>query len=280
MIRLIPGAAAGLVLTFSAALAQSPAIGTAGKSAAGAARAPAETRVTPKPVAPAAASAAASEGGIRVLLIAMRETTLSSPVAARISRFDVSLGRAFAAGQTLITFECDEPVARVNMAKAELAGAVETHEAKVRMQGLDQASDVEVALAASAVAKARAQIALYAAQVRQCSLNAPWAGRVSKLHVARHMSVTPGQPLLDLVMDGPLRLKLNVPSSALSKIKTGQTFEVNIDETGKTYLARIAAINSRIDAVSQTIEVEAAMVAQYASLLPGMSGTAKIAGVP
>jgi membrane fusion protein, multidrug efflux system len=146
------------------------------------------------------------------------------------------------------------------------------------MQGLDQASGVEVALAASAVAKARAQIALHASQVKQCSINAPWAGRVSKLHVARHMSVTPGQSLVDLVMDGPLRLKLNVPSSAIAKIKTGQVFEVNIDETGKSYRAQIAAINSRIDAVSQTIEVEATMVRQYPELLPGMSGTAKIGG--
>lgn len=269
------GVAAILLVSAGAVFAQSAATAVSRKPASEPARA-----AQPGSGATPAAAATSSEPGIRVLLIALRETTLSSPVAGKISRFDVSLGRAFAAGQTLITFDCDEPVARVNMAKAELAGAVETHEAKIRMQGLDQASDVEVALAASAVAKARAQIALYAAQVRQCSINAPWAGRVSKLHVARHMSVTPGQALVDLVMDGPLRLKLNVPSSAIAKIKTGQAFDVNIDETGKTYQANIAAINSRIDAVSQTIEVEATMARQYPGLLPGMSGTARIGGLP
>lgn len=277
MKRILTGAVTALLLSFMATTAPPVAAATAEKADSGSARSSAESRSGAKP---APAVAAAPEGGIRVLLIALRETTLSSTMAAKINRFDVSLGRAFGAGQTLIAFDCDEPVARVNMAKAELAGAVETHEAKIRMQGLDQASEVEVALAASAVAKARAQIALYTAQVKQCAVNAPWAGRVSKLHVARHMSVTPGQALVDLVMDGPLRLKLNVPSSALSKIKTGQTFEVHIDETGKSYQARIAAINSRIDAVSQTIEVEATMVAQFAGLLPGMSGTAKLAGVP
>jgi RND family efflux transporter MFP subunit len=275
MSRLMSGVVAGLFgLTATVAFAQPAATPATQKPAPAAGAKP----VTAPPAMTTGSTV--SDAGIRVLLIALRETTLSSPVAAKISLFDVSLGRAFAAGQTLITFECDEPIARVNMAKAELAGAVETHEAKVRMQGLDQASGVEVALAASAVAKARAQIALYASQVRQCSVSAPWAGRVSKLHVARHMSVTPGQALVDLVMDGPLRLKLNVPSSALSKIKTGQTFEVKIDETGKSYQARIAAINSRIDAVSQTIEVEATMVAQYPGLLPGMSGIAKVGGVP
>ena len=54
-------------------------------------------------------------------------------------------------------------------------------------------------LAASAVEKARAQTMLYQVQVKQCTVNAPWGGRVSKVHVRPHMGVTPGQPLVDLV---------------------------------------------------------------------------------
>lgn len=214
---------------------------------------------------------------IRVLLTPERETTLSSPVAARIKQLNVSLGAAFSAGQMLASFDCDEPLARMNMAKAELGGAVETHEAKLRMQGLEQASDVEVALAASAVDKARAQEMLYQAQIKQCSVTAPWAGRVSKVHVRNYMGVTPGQPLVDLVKSGPLKLRLNVPSRVLASVKVGQMFEVSIDETGKAYQARVAAINSSVDPVSQTIELEANMTKMYSDLLPGMSGTANLA---
>ena len=213
---------------------------------------------------------------IRVLLVPEQETTLSSPVAARIKVLHVSLGSAFSAGQTLIGFDCEEQVARLNMAKAELAAAVETHEAKVRMQGLNQASDVEVALAASAVEKARAQTMLYQVQVKQCSVTAPWGGRVSKVHIRTHMSVTPGQPLVDLVKYGPLKLRLNVPSRALAQMKMGQLFNVTIEETGKTYQARVVVINSRVDSVSQTIELEANMTKVYPELLAGMSGTANL----
>jgi RND family efflux transporter MFP subunit len=216
---------------------------------------------------------------VRVLLIPEQETTLSSTVAARIKALHVSLGSSFAAGQALIHFDCEEQMARLNMAKAELAGAVETHEAKVRMQGLNQASDVEVALAASAVEKARAQTMLYQVQVKECSVKAPWAGRVSKVHVRTHMGVTPGQPMVDLVKNGPLKLKLNVPSRALGHIKMGQLFNITIDETGKTYQARVAVINSRVDPVSQTIEVEASMTRIYPELLAGMSGIANLANL-
>jgi membrane fusion protein, multidrug efflux system len=211
---------------------------------------------------------------VRVLLIADRETTISSPVTARIKTLRVSMGMPFASGQTLVSFDCEESVARLGIAKAELAGAVETHEAKLRMQGLEQASDVEVALAASAAAKARAQVALQNAQVGQCSIKAPWAGRVAKVHVRAHMSVTPGLPMVDLVKTGPLRLKLNAPSRMISKVKVGALFDIAIDETGKSYPARVLAVNSRIDPVSQTIEIESAIAKNYEELLPGMSGVA------
>lgn len=214
---------------------------------------------------------------VRVLLTPGGETTLASPVAAKIQSLNATLGARFASGQTLVSFDCSEQTARLDMAKAELDGAVEQHEAKIRMKGLEQASDVEVALAASAVAKFRAQIALSKAQVQQCTVVAPWAGRVAKLHIKNHMSVTPGQAMLDLVMSAPLKLKLNVPSRRMAQLTVGSQFNVTIDETGKTYKARISAVNSRVDTVSQTIEMEAAFVGAHADLLAGMSGTADFA---
>jgi membrane fusion protein, multidrug efflux system len=229
-----------------------------------------------KPADATAPATASATDSVRVLLVADRETTLSSPVTARIKMLFVSIGVQFGAGQTLVSFDCEEPVARLGMANADLAGAVESHEAKVRMQGLEQASDVEVALAASAAAKARGQVELQQAQVAQCTLKAPWAGRVAKVHVRTHMSVTPGQPMVDLVKSGPLRLKLNAPSRMVGKVKPGSLFDVVIDETGKTYQARVLAVNSRVDPVSQTVEIEASIVRNFSELLPGMSGVASL----
>ena len=215
---------------------------------------------------------------VRVLLIPDKETTVSrsgsSLAAAMINKLNVSLGSRFKTGNTLVTFNCIEPRARLAMAKAELSGAVETHTAKLRMQGLEQASDVEVALAASDVAKARATVKLSELQIRYCSIKAPWNGRVAKVHVRNHMTVTPGQPMLDLVKSGPLRLKVNVPSRLLSRLKVNSKLEVKIDETGKTYQASVAAINSRVDSVSQTVEIEGLMTQEFPELLAGMSGTA------
>jgi membrane fusion protein, multidrug efflux system len=211
---------------------------------------------------------------VRVLLIPERETTIASTMAARIITFNGTLGQSFRAGDTLVAFDCEEAQARVEMSKAELSGAIEQHEAKVKMQGLEQASDVEVALAASASNKAKAQLNLNQAQVGQCKIYAPWAGRVAKANVKNHMTVTPGQPLMELVNSGPLKLKMNLPSSMLARTKVGTKFNITIDETAQTYPATVSALNSRVDPVSQTVEIEAKMLKSYKELLAGMSGVA------
>lgn len=221
-------------------------------------------------------SAAVDANNVRVLLAPERETTLSSTIAGRIVSLNGSLGKSFKAGEILVTFDCEEANARVEMSKAELSGAIEQHEAKVRMQGLDQASDVEVAVAASAANKAKAQLGLHKTQVSQCNVYAPWAGRIAKLNVRAYMTVTPGQPMLELVKEGPLKLRMNVPSKLLARVKVGSKFNVMIDETAQTYPAAVTAINSRVDPVSQTVEIEARLTKGYRELLSGMSGVADI----
>jgi membrane fusion protein, multidrug efflux system len=226
-----------------------------------------------------AATIAPLSNPVRVLLVPEKETTISSTMAARIITFNGTLGQYFRTGDTLVVFDCEEALARVEMSKAELAGAIDQHEAKVKMQGLEQASDIEVALAASAANKSKAQLNLNQAQVSQCRIYAPWSGRVAKAIAKNHMTVTPGQPLMELVNSGPLKLKLNAPSKLISRLKAGTKFNVLIDETGKQYVATVSAVNSRVDPVSQTVEIEARMVKSYPELLSGMSGVTDFSGL-
>ena len=104
---------------------------------------------------------------------------------------------------------------------------------------------------------------------------APFSGRVARVYVRPHESVNAGAPLLDLVSDGPLKLRLNVPSRMLRDLRIGSQFNVNVTETGKSYTAKVSAINARVDAVAQSIEIEGRLTAPASELLPGMSGVAQ-----
>ena len=67
--------------------------------------------------------------------------------------------------------------------------------------------------------------------------------------------------------------------AGLRNIKVGTPFEVAIDETGKSYPAKVSAINARVDSVAQSIELEARIDGKPANLLAGMSGIARFPGL-
>jgi multidrug efflux pump subunit AcrA (membrane-fusion protein) len=81
--------------------------------------------------------------------------------------------------------------------------------------------------------------------------------------------------LVELVSNDALKLRLNVPSKMLRTLKVGTPFEVDIEETGKTYTAKVSAINARVDAVAQTVELEARFATPSPALLAGMTGVAR-----
>ncbi len=249
----------------------------AGVTPAPAATASASTSPAPVPAAPEASGDAPP---IRVLLVPRREATIVSEIIARVVAIPTTLGATVRAGEPLVRFDCSEQKAKLDMASAEMDAAREAHAAKLRLQGLQSAGELEVTLAAAARDRAKGALDLAETQHRACTISAPFAGRVVKLSARPHQSVTAGQPLLEFVSADPPRLRLNVPSRWLRWIKVGSRFDITVDETGRTYRATVAAINGRVDAVSQSVELEGDVVEGDAKLLAGMSGTARFPEAP
>jgi RND family efflux transporter MFP subunit len=229
--------------------------------------------------APTAAPEAMDPNVVRVMISPDKETTLAAPMNGRIKTLGLTLGSTFAQGRTLATFDCSENDARAKIAAAELKAARETYEAKVRLQGLQAAGDVEVNLAAAAVDRTVGQVELAQVQNAQCAVVAPFAGRVAKIFVRQYQGVNIGTPLAEIISNGPLKIRLNAPSRWLKTLKVGTPFEVAVDETGATYAAKVSALGARVDVSAQTIEIEGQFTAVHPGLLAGMSGTARFAGL-
>jgi RND family efflux transporter MFP subunit len=221
------------------------------------------------------AGAPVDPNAIRVQLSPELETTLAAQMTGRISSLNATLGMAVTKGRPMVAFDCSEASAKLHMAEAEYTMARETLDTKIRLRKLEAAGDMEVTLASATAERAQAAIALARAQTAQCTVLAPFSGRIVKLHVKPYQGVNMGSPLVELVSDGPLKLRLNVPSKLLRTLRVGSPFEVDIEETGKTYLAKVTAINARVDAVAQTLELEARIDSRPSGLLAGMTGIAR-----
>lgn len=147
--------------------------------------------------------------------------------------------------------------------------------AKERLKALKAAGGVEVEIARASLDKAKAELQLSQVQIGQCRIRAPYNGRIVRQYVRQFQGVKAGDPLLEIVDSGALKLRLNVPSVWLQWLKPGASFDIRIDETGKQYPAKVSALNARVDAASQSIEIEGLVVGSHPDLLAGMSGTAR-----
>lgn len=213
---------------------------------------------------------------IRAQLLPRQFTTLAAEIGAKVNKLAVPEGGAFKAGQTLVNFDCSVQQAMLQKARAELNAAEATDKANQRLAELNSVGKLEVDLGRAGRQKAIAEVGAQQAVLGKCSIAAPFAGRVAEQKVREQQFVQPGQPLLDILDDSVLELEFLVPSAWLVWLRKGQTFEVEIDETGQRYPARFERIGARVDPVSQSVKVAAAIDGRFPELIAGMSGRVSV----
>lgn len=226
--------------------------------------------------------ALAQPGGLRAeearaQILASEEAQVSAQMSGRLREAPFAEGQAFKAGELLAAFDCEVQRAELASAQAAAAGSGRVLAARNRLQALGSASEIELAMAAGEAGKARAAVELAQARLRFCEIRAPWDGRVAQRHLRRHEFATDGKPLLDLVATGPLKLRAQLPSAWAGWLRPGLTAEILVDETGTSHTATLERVGARVDTASLTVDASFTLKETPGALLPGMSGTLRLA---
>jgi len=209
---------------------------------------------------------------LRGQLIPRRFTTLASEVAAKVDKIVVREGDRFKDGQTLVSLDCSIQRAQLERARTVFATAERLHSAHQRLVELKSAGELESAASAMEAAKAKGELQVLQATLAKCSISAPFAGRVVEQKVRDQQFVQAGQALLDILDDSVLELEFIIPSRALAWLKTGTTFQIQVEEMGKAYPAKITRIGAKVDPVSQSVKVVGEIAGSFPELVAGMSG--------
>jgi membrane fusion protein (multidrug efflux system) len=213
---------------------------------------------------------------IRAQLTPLHYTTLSSEMAGRIDKITTRVGDHFRQGDVLVTFDCAVPRAQVAHAQAVLTQDEKTYEINRRLVALKSMEQLAFDVSAAEVLKAKADLVAAEAVASKCSITAPFAGVTAEQKAREFQYTMPGQPLLDILDDHTLELELIAPSRWLGWLKPGYAFQVKIDQTEKTYPARVTRLGGRVDPVSQSIKVIGEITGETTDLSAGMSGRATV----
>lgn len=211
---------------------------------------------------------------IRAQLTPKYSTTLSAEISSAVKELGVREGGRFKKGELLVAFDCSIQQAQLQKALATVEGASKSYEVNARLSELESVSALDVEVAKAKLGEAKADIALTRAALSKCRILAPFSGRVETLPVHQYQYLKVGDPIMAIIDDSQLELKLIVPSAWLRWLKVGLVFQVHLDELNRDYPAKIDTLGASIDPVSQTLPLVAHITGEHAELLSGMSGKA------
>jgi RND family efflux transporter MFP subunit len=217
---------------------------------------------------------------VRAQLSPRRFTTVAAEIGARVQRLPANEGASFKAGQPLVSFDCSLQQAQLARARVNLEVATKQQATQARLHELNATGRQELENAEGEVAKQRAEVAQMQVVLGKCTVVAPFSGRVAEQKVREQQYVQPGQALLEIIDDSVLEVEFIMPSRWLSQVRTGAAVQIAVDETGRSYPARVQRVGARVDPVSQSVKVVAAIEGRPAELMAGMSGRLVIQRTP
>jgi len=188
-----------------------------------------------------------------------------------VRKLNFKSGDEVKAGDLLIELDADEEQARLAAALAavELAESIYTRDkAQFKVQAVSQA---QLDMDKADVQVKRAQAAQLRAVLDKMHIRAPFAGRLGVSSLSAGQYIRQGEVLVSLQAVNRLLVDFNVPQRQLSELKVGQRVRLSSDAyAGREFAGEISAIDSRVNASTRNVRIEALVDNSGGELLPGM----------
>jgi multidrug efflux pump subunit AcrA (membrane-fusion protein) len=134
-----------------------------------------------------------------------------------------------------------------------------------------------VANAQGQVDMAQAALALARRSLNYTVIAAPIGGYVSERNADIGEYVSPQQKVATIVNLNPLRVRIDIPEQAISRVHVGESVSVSVAAyTDRTFAGHVARVSPSVSATSRTLTIEAEVQNPDAVLKPGQFATVRI----
>ena len=215
--------------------------------------------------------AATSREPVHGLVRAAAQATITSGINLRIASLPFKTGESFTKGQALVTFDCSQLRAEREAAMATARAMHITYASNLSLVRLHAAGRNDVAIAKANADKADAKVDAWNAQMRDCTIKAPFDGAIASEPMNTFETPAANQPIMTIVNSKDLEVEVIVPAKWLTFLKNGTPFKISPAATGGTYEANVSRISAVVDPVSQTVKVFGKLTGDTGPIRPGMS---------
>ncbi|MFC3283386.1 efflux RND transporter periplasmic adaptor subunit [Litchfieldella rifensis] len=197
--------------------------------------------------------------------------TLSATVTEIVAELNFGDGEEVEAGQLLVRLEDGEEQAQLRAAQAlrdERRNAL-SRATQLQARNLGSRADVEDSQAQ--LRQVEAEIEEIEARLASHRLRAPFDGVIGFRNISAGALVTPGMELLTLDKLDVVKLDFSVPEVYLSALHPGLRLTARTAAyPDATFDGEIASVGTRVDPVSRSVSVRAALPNEDRRLRPGM----------
>jgi RND family efflux transporter MFP subunit len=121
------------------------------------------------------------------------------------------------------------------------------------------------------IAARRASVDLALKKLADARITAPLGGYIKAKMSAEGQFVKNGSPVAVIVQNNPLRLRVEVPETAIQNVRPGRAVRFTVDAwPDKTFEGRITRLAPSLDEQSRTLRLEAAVNNDAGLLKPGL----------
>lgn len=203
------------------------------------------------------------------------DITTEVPGVIKAIRF--SSGAQVKSGDILVELNDSADLARLHSLKAAADLAQTVYK---RDKALFAAKAISKAALEADQADLKSKMALVAEQaalVAKKTIRAPFPGRLGICAVKPGDYINPGVKIVTLQSLNPLFVDFYVPQQVISKIAVNQVVSLTTDAyPSKFFTGKITAIDSKVDAATRNVKVEALLPNPHLELLPGMFASIEI----
>lgn len=156
--------------------------------------------------------------------------------------------------------------------KEGVVSRIDFEKAQVRAQGIEaayQAALEEVMQARAQLAERRTHVALARQMLADCVIRAPFAGAVTRRQASLGEYLAVNAPVVTLVRQHPLRIRLEIPERQALKVRVGQLIDVKLEGTAKTRTGRVVRLSPALETQSRSLLIEGEIPNQDGILRPG-----------
>ena len=204
-------------------------------------------------------------------LRAVNGANLSGQVAGIVSVIHFESGADVKKGDLLLELQAEDDKAHLDALKATASLARITFDRDSTLVKTNAVSQQTVDTDKGNMQNAQALVAQQQALVDYKSIAAPFSGRLGIRQVDLGQYLAAGTTIVTLQQLDPIFVDFYLPQQALAQIKVGQDVKAAIDTfPNKTFVGKIAAINSLVDTTTRNVQVRATIQNPENLLLPGM----------